>query len=188
MVWFYQFQCHLCWNCLIWTFNPTMVWFYPGRAPVTLSGNPPFNPTMVWFYPDDGTSLSAPVELSIPLWSDFIKLFGFSIGNQMIDFQSHYGLILSTWKSLLVHSGENLSIPLWSDFIKFNLPVLTKAPAMFIFQSHYGLILSGSKHPCTESNHSLSIPLWSDFIQHSAGNTRCTNTSAFNPTMVWFYL
>ncbi len=99
-----------------------------------------FNPTMVWFYP----------KLFVDL-------------NALLNFQSHYGLILSKLDSVVdwlknipfnptmvwfYHSTKfsercllhNLSIPLWSDFI---IPVVVKATGWIVsFQSHYGLILS----------------------------------------------
>ena len=79
----------------------------------------PFNPTMVWFYhrlffqfyaenlfnfqSHYGLILSvlfscfflAKYSLSIPLWSDFIKILTATGTVTGIGFQSHYGLILS---------------------------------------------------------------------------------------------
>ncbi len=104
------------------TFNPTMVWFYQmtwkrWEYERTFA----FNPTMVWFYPERypnkreiELSLSIPlwsdfikncrgnqsthnVNLSIPLWSDFIVVATLDDGTTVTLFQSHYGLILSSF-------------------------------------------------------------------------------------------
>ena len=82
------------------TFNPTMVWFYQKTKIVPLITLHSFNPTMVWFYLcenflkkffrlygfqshyglilscnyDVATLHYLPTLLSIPLWSDFIKV------------------------------------------------------------------------------------------------------------------
>ena len=118
---------------------------------------------MVWFY---------------PAWNAVAL-------KDQISFQSHYGLILSSWqrsknKGLLI-----LSIPLWSDFIRrfHAVKLLEKS----IFQSHYGLILSTSIIQHNGSQRKLSIPLWSDFIS-SPYASASMRALAFNPTMVWFYL
>ena len=124
-------------------------------------------------------------QLSIPLWSDFIRVRsaggwlireGCTFNPTMVwfyqvpfshftpsrtHFQSHYGLILSTSVSLYGIFVKNLSIPLWSDFI-VAAEYLRCVPRCF--QSHYGLILSSS-----------------NFF------SAVFRSSAFNPTMVWFY-
>ena len=170
----------------MFTFNPTMVWFYRVVTKEDMydtysfqshyglilsvihvwqgmSTHNPFNPTMVWFYREHRPVADRQyVLLSIPLWSDFINLiFSYTLNNPF------------------------LSIPLWSDFIQ--LLLYQRKYQRMTFQSHYGLILSyilckvtkiteksfnptmvwfyqtvklPSKHDLIE----LSIPLWSDFI------------------------
>ena len=142
---------------------------------------------MVWFYPFSFlVDFFYFLELSIPLWSDFITLLQWVASYKSV-FQSHYGLILSllllcnpciqhllrpfnptmVWfyriKIISVRGVKGLSIPLWSDFI-----LLAKQLLNFLegaFQSHYGLILSRYLVPKTpEYENHLSIPLWSDFI------------------------
>ena len=57
------------------TFNPTMVWFYLEKfTPRRGRNREAFNPTMVWFYHLRGCigALWEDMQLSIPLWSDFI--------------------------------------------------------------------------------------------------------------------
>ena len=122
-------------------FNPTMVWFYRSDSRKHTVPQSAFNPTMVWFYRRvNGMHSITEDSLSIPLWSDFIKVQKKLWRMTTYSFQSHYGLILSlvAWYCLL--NFNNLSIPLWSDFI---LLVLQKFfPEIPVFQSHYGLILS----------------------------------------------
>ena len=140
---------------------------------------------MVWFYQiSHFLSYILSPELSIPLWSDFITMIMSLIVLSTLNFQSHYGLILSKislWRLYPLPVSFNptmvwfyravgvdnlslckLSIPLWSDFI--GLSGVWGATGDFVFQSHYGLILS-----CT---HSSTLKLL---------------ITAFNPTMVWFY-
>ena len=51
-----------------------MVWFYQCKCLGSLFKGRPFNPTMVWFYQSfNKLSVHYYNELSIPLWSDFIK-------------------------------------------------------------------------------------------------------------------
>ena len=120
MVWFYQNEYDRITTDLTYPFNPTMVWFYrnandnlharrtsgfQSHYGLILSKRllrmleihrRTFNPTMVWFYHmiafDDELLY---IDLSIPLWSDFIVL-------------------LLCVKRDFSHA---LSIPLWSDFI-----------------------------------------------------------------------
>ena len=75
-------------------FNPTMVWFYRDYFNAKLLEKAPFNPTMVWFYQ--------------PSWDIIFGVYEL--------FQSHYGLILSSFNDFSPQ-GVPLSIPLWSDFI-----------------------------------------------------------------------
>ena len=100
-------------------FNPTMVWFYPKQDTELLKKlSRTFNPTMVWFYPIDyDFCFKVVVDLSIPLWSDFIRTVVFYDHVREFVFQSHYGLILS----INTNYGADSS---------------------GCFQSHYGLILS----------------------------------------------
>ncbi len=86
-----------------------------------------------------------------------------SSGKQFMNFQSHYGLILSVVRNLESGLSVSLSIPLWSDFIGTTHQALHSQNGSF--QSHYGLILSYA--PTREALDLLA---------------------AFNPTMVWFYL
>ena len=126
------------------------------------------------------------IQLSIPLWSDFIaKFYQFLISSRwasafnptmvwfyplsvisiallIIFFQSHYGLILSYSSRRTSDFFQQLSIPLWSDFISVKIDGTTYTRASF--QSHYGLILSL-------------------LVQRAI---HCWGLS-FNPTMVWFY-
>ena len=118
---------------------------------------------MVWFYQDCLTIYWRRENcLSIPLWSDFILSWVSERERNSKDFQSHYGLILSSWTAWKTFELGNLSIPLWSDFIQyFDAPLIDN----FIV---------------------LSIPLWSDFIVISY--RWCDmEKEPFNPTMVWFY-
>ena len=101
-------------------FNPTMVWFYRRQRGIyrsvqgcfqshyglILSEFPEkslfstcftFNPTMVWFYHGNhGLHYWTNKKLSIPLWSDFITTPFIVFELLGKDFQSHYGLILSS--------------------------------------------------------------------------------------------
>ena len=102
------------------------------------------------------------------------------------DFQSHYGLILSSFFHSMYCRRWELSIPLWSDFIVGVF--LTPRYATKNFQSHYGLILSfrrrrrrGRRRCCFQSHYGLILSRRL-LIQGS-----CCRSS-FNPTMVWFYL
>ena len=122
-----------------------------------------FNPTMVWFYPMNGQVKSKfNVDLSIPLWSDFIQTKLNSSLENSDSFQSHYGLILSLADAKIDKIEIALSIPLWSDFIRKSI-----------------------KNGLHRRN--LSIPLWSDFIPVVRPDV-CWECPTFNPTMVWFYL
>ena len=100
-----------------------------------------FNPTMVWFYPEKYATLTSKNDsLSIPLWSDFIFVPEVLCVWSTTAFQSHYGLILSSQKLSHNNPFSLLSIPLWSDFIaKLNQRI---DRIHRVFQSHYGLILS----------------------------------------------
>ena len=101
----------------------------------------PFNPTMVWFYP--------------PSYPSFLL--------SCLDFQSHYGLILSP---LRTRRSARLSRA-------FN-------PTMVWFYQ--------AVRKCIELvDKGLSIPLWSDFISGLTTSAPIFSASAFNPTMVWFY-
>ena len=124
-------------------------------------------------------------ELSIPFWSDFIHNIRRPHPCESQSFQSHFGLILSSWYTFTNASFSFLSIPFWSDFIwvEYYSQKTTSS-----FQSHFGLILSAlfSFHPkrnlrtfnpilvwfyrlpCCRADEgfiSLSIPFWSDFIR-----------------------
>ena len=163
---------------------------------------------MVWFYRDTPpVAYQAITKLSIPLWSDFIIAVERLEKYLKKNFQSHYGLILSSFNKLSVHYYNELSIPLWSDFIlhiSFN-----RFSILDFFQSHYGLILSGQKvliftmfsttfnptmvwfYQVKEviekiKELELSIPLWSDFIVRPF-TKKIFCHKPFNPTMVWFY-
>ena len=162
------------------TFNPTMVWFYQSIPHLPQDRyRLPFNPTMVWFY----QTVKLPskhdlIELSIPLWSDFIQRIRWRKVGKLHTFQSHYGLILSCNISCTKRCSCKLSIPLWSDFI-FSKPRFT-ARSIF-FQSHYGLILS-EQHRRQHCNSAcgLSIPLWSDFIiKKLTEPSTCSKKSTF---------
>ena len=59
---------------VLYAFNPTMVWFYRWRTPISNIHSE---------------------KLSIPLWSDFIILESITEMEEIGIFQSHYGLILS---------------------------------------------------------------------------------------------
>ena len=209
MVWFYRkgvlresiehrlyFQSHygliLSWANLIehilslFAFNPTMVWFYRaiccqkerwsycfqshyGLILSSLSyqvNYESFNLSIpLW---SDfikvvvaGTGTLEKVILSIPLWSDFIVCRTCFRGLWGCHFQSHYGLILSITDCLSLTCSSSLSIPLWSDFIAYTQRIV-------------------------EFLSKLSIPLWSDFIVLVQGDTPPVDYP-FNPTMVWFY-
>ncbi len=172
------------------SFNPTMVWFYLERESLNeFCFGDAFNPTMVWFYQSSMHLFIASLrDLSIPLWSDFIPSVASAFSKYSKYFQSHYGLILSSTTSY-------------------------KYTVIFNFQSHYGLILStfdNQRGRKTIQHNLLSIPLWSDFIKiftpdnnvnvhnfqsHYGLILSCYFSmmrkdlyTAFNPTMVWFYL
>ena len=99
---------------------------------------------MVWFYPTKGES---PIVL---LKSDF---------------QSHYGLILSS----------ALSGSLQGIFSSFNPTMVW----FYLYRREFVWLCSPTG--------TLSIPLWSDFIQYLLLQ-RLFLQVTFNPTMVWFYL
>ena len=84
-------------------FNPTMVWFYRTVVRIALNKYLTFNPTMVWFYLPLWELVSSPLSrLSIPLWSDFIRAKLFKFLSKLKYFQSHYGLILSVGRALVL--------------------------------------------------------------------------------------
>ena len=101
--------------------------------------------------------------LSIPFWSDFISKWHDYSPFSWINFQSHFGLILSRHTASGISSNHE------------------------IFQSHFGLILSCITKQIIYFVSILSIPFWSDFIKRQDGSqTSCTKS--FNPILVWFYL
>ena len=120
---------------------------------------------MVWFYLV-GYVLShrkSELCLSIPLWSDFIVPNISEIRSKLHEnFQSHYGLILSIYRLMVMGLIKTTFNPtmVWFYLQRVGVEWLERTN----FQSHYGLILS-----------------WST----------CCNTDGccfpFNPTMVWFY-
>ena len=167
---------------------------------------------MVWFYPlTFKESPEAAMYLSIPLWSDFIlyNVSSTSGSITLFNFQSHYGLILSKFKTSSVYISFPPFNPTMVWFYRLRVDVTTASATAF--QSHYGLILSqirecfvivrgepfnptmvwfyrGTLRRGTGSPRQflLSIPLWSDFIATGKA-ARAFIESAFNPTMVWFY-
>ena len=127
----------------------------------------------------------AGVNLSIPLWSDFIVRKMEELEIIEINFQSHYGLILSNFRRgqngkrnshFQSHYGLILSQSTTSckcgAFHPFNPTMVwfyhmrreTRWRIKNDFQSHYGLILSSLKISFVPIDWRLSIPLWSDFI------------------------
>ncbi len=163
-----------------------MVWFYLNRHLTFFPHNGhAFNPTMVWFYPQLTRQWMGRITLlSIPLWSDFIIVRSGATIDFYYDFQSHYGLILSsTVKSCLEQSKESFN-PTMVWFYHFNKS--NDFYEAFGFQSHYGLILSHAWCDVARSLWYLSIPLWSDFIDYIFSQ-KILQMSTFNPTMVWFY-
>ena len=117
-----------------------MVWFYHLHHLLQYILWKTFNPTMVWFY----------------------RKSNVAINKARRNFQSHYGLILSS---------KNLGD--W-DF---------EAD----FQSHYGLILSPVVRDLEKSAYRTFNPtmVWFYLVLDQRNRAR---TCAFNPTMVWFYL
>ena len=122
-----------------------------------------FNPILVWFY--RCPAFSSPhlfIDLSIPFWSDFILLNRAVLLSNKVNFQSHFGLILSFFLNSINDYPDNLSIPFWSDFIslqELSLQVYKIAfnPTMVWFYPAYFIHV----FMCIRK---LSIPLWSDFI------------------------
>ena len=164
-----------------------MVWFYPKPFASSLSRcHLAFNPTMVWFYHTTVTRIACNnPNLSIPLWSDFIKV-AFDLGIELSsNFQSHYGLILSLFPRDTYTKCSRLSIPLWSDFILI-LTILSPLLPL-IFQSHYGLILSQASmiRESLKQNFQSHYGLILSLLQRAQTWKRLLS---FNPTMVWFYL
>ena len=101
--------------------------------------------------------------LSIPLWSDFIQKELAERGKEgLVNFQSHYGLILS-----FLNNKTNIFQQHFQSHYGLILSSYTKRAARLkrnSFQSHYGLILSPKPH-----------------------SRLMKSGSPFNPTMVWFY-
>ena len=162
-------------------FNPILVWFYRREIISNKLTFKPFNPILVWFYHRlSQTHQRSDLCLSIPFWSDFIRFAGTFDLLARINFQSHFGLILS-------QSSGGCYLCRTSFQSHYGLILSGKVPArvgaVSHFQSHYGLILSVWKKK-QKSKEKLSIPLWSDFI---ALATATATPVTFNPTMVWFY-
>ena len=122
-----------------------------------------FNPILVWFYQIEK---SGKVE-------------------EVVDFQSHLGLILSSWRSGSVSRREELSIPSWSDFIKSLL--FPGWGLISIFQSHLGLILS-SLCDCWCWLWDAFNPILVWFYLYQRTVRAWHNRKSFNPILVWFYL
>ena len=162
---------------------------------------------MVWFYLTVFEKHHQHEKcLSIPLWSDFITVLQKTLEKSHKNFQSHYGLILSSYSGgrfeigytfnptmvWFYHCMSETAICLSSSFQShYGLILsgttkggLTSTSASF--QSHYGLILSRRQLSSTHPRRRLSIPLWSDFIPKEA-NENIREFKPFNPTMVWFY-
>ena len=142
---------------------------------------------MVWFYPKrrNAKRTQRILRLSIPLWSDFIRILGVYYYIKKYSFQSHYGLILSPrgWDSRFSESYTFNPTMVW--FYHFRVQLIDYA--YISFQSHYGLILSSDRW-----SHSRGSNIY--FQSHyglilSEGLTpdveECIDS--FNPTMVWFY-
>ncbi len=141
---------------------------------------------MVWFYRGSNT-------IYIYYKLDFQSHYGLILSRAAAvcptvhcpAFQSHYGLILSLLFSVKRNFSCFLSIPLWSDFIpplmwKVRAPLVSAFnPTMVWFYRIFnGYYRSGTTI--------LSIPLWSDFID-AATSDLSDKEIPFNPTMVWFY-
>ena len=143
---------------------------------------------MVWFYLRHGWVGNCWSErLSIPLWSDFIYRKDERKRIWRKDFQSHYGLILSTWAVVATLSRIWTFNPTMVWFYLNALPS-TDSPLTFTFNPTMVWFYLKMRHPGWLSWVSeLSIPLWSDFIIDNEG-TRVSKEVPFNPTMVWFYL
>ena len=164
---------------------------------------------MVWFYLSliINSEPLAVVSLSIPLWSDFIRIKDITYCKPDKIFQSHYGLILSQLLSPDSNFCAVLSIPLWSDFItgaywRVSSSSISFNPTMvwFYLLTLFTLFLNFAL---------LSIPLWSDFItkerrlrfelnipfqsHYGLILSQCSSIHlswsrrSFNPILVWFY-
>ena len=190
MVWFYHEYLRGSPNSLIFFQSHYGLILSDRQSILGQEKESPFNPTMVWFYHvlrRCKTLYTNVLQLSIPLWSDFIMCLLANSISSLKFFQSHYGLILSDRQSILGQEKESpfnptmvwfyhvlrrcktlytnvlqLSIPLWSDFIMCLLA--NSISSLKFFQSHYGLILSSYNAP-------VNVP----------------HCATFNPTMVWFY-
>ena len=163
MVWFYLYKFHTHTFFFFSPFNPTMVWFYrlTGGLWRTLR-HFSFNPTMVWFYLPHTLHKMRKLIAFNPTMVWFYRILSAISPHIDVDFQSHYGLILSTIYYRKHRLQYDLSIPLWSDFIFCYDPPGAECwwafnPTMVWFYL-FRLIIT--------INHDfiLSIPLWSDFI------------------------
>ena len=146
-----------------------------------------FNPILVWFYQRTKEKIvNGDRRLSIPFWSDFIS--GTAVGETQayMNFQSHFGLILSVRAPLGYCLIIHLSIPFWSDFILLGSVYCFHCKVFF--QSHFGLILSKTKADAI-------LRRLARFQSHFGLILSCCSLPwrrslhlSFNPTMVWFYL
>ena len=119
MVWFYPGITVYSSPLNTTTFNPTMVWFYLLTwVLLSLQGTVTFNPTMVWFYQNfRRKACFQHALLSIPLWSDFIKVFIIDEKNEIHAFNPTMVWFYRVPEQTLDLFPAQLSIPLWSDFI-----------------------------------------------------------------------
>ncbi len=158
-----------------------MVWFYRFCLKELYASVFSFNPTMVWFYLDEIEEMGIGELDDIYAEDDRIRIVLRIVDE---DFQSHYGLILSlllrvsqplcksfnptmVWFYLDLRQKETkrrkrLSIPLWSDFITALAHPEAAANAAFnpTMVWFYHNLIDRSKNKIIN----LSIPLWSDFI------------------------
>ena len=107
-----------------------------------------------------------PVNFSIPFWSDFINAQLAAYTQKLLDFQSHFGLILSPhdWRHQRGHgAGEDVFNPILVWF--YQRRAATFRVQASCFQSHFGLILSPADPLFVVGEHDI-----------------------FNPILVWFYL
>ena len=145
MVWFYLAGANNFINFI--AFNPTMVWFYQSKSGCSSIKDAilsiPLWSDFISLLPSLWSQRS--LRLSIPLWSDFIAKYIPSRLLTPVDFQSHYGLILSIPIRLLICLTLLTFNPTMVWFY-----LLTKKPdikfSKNLFQSHYGLILSKNKN------------------------------------------
>ncbi len=186
MVWFYQSgkRAHKCGVCSFQSHYGLILSRFTGVRMRKVICT--FNPTMVWFYPGWVDYEITVYQLSIPLWSDFISEMARERISRIHTAFNPTMVWFYLFDGVYTNPGTITFNPTMVWFYRFTTLMGLQRFIQINFQSHYGLILSGVSNTIIRKNTGLSIPLWSDFIDwmhlHPAVFQR-----SFNPTMVWFY-